>query len=59
MSRRIEIEITSLNGDVATCAPPAPSCPRNSQFFAHTGDRSLVIPTADVEQYMEGIEIFR
>jgi len=58
MSRRIEIEITSLNGDVATWRAAGAKLPKDSQFFAHT--RGPVVGNtyrADVEQYMEGIEI--
>ena len=59
MSRRIEIEITSLNGDVATWRAAGAKLPKG------TLDASLItggpvvgtVYRADVEQYMERIEV--
>ena len=59
MSRRIEIEITSLNGDVATWRAAGAKLPKG------TLDASLIpggpvvgtVYRADIEQYMERIEV--
>ncbi len=59
MSRRIEIEITSLNGDVATWRAAGAKLPKGVLSAALVPGGPVVgnIYRADVEQYMEGIEI--
>ena len=59
MSRRIEIEITSLNGDVATWRAAGAKLPKGMLSAALVPGGAVVggIYRADVEQYMEGIEI--
>jgi hypothetical protein len=59
MSRRIEIEITSLNGDVATWRAAGAKLPKGVLSAALVPGGAVVgnIYRADVEQYMEGIEI--
>ncbi|MEO9180183.1 MAG: hypothetical protein ABI298_00865, partial [Acidimicrobiales bacterium] len=59
MSRRIEIEITSLNGDVATWRAAGAKLPKGV-LNATLVPGGVVIGNvyrADVEQYMEGIEV--
>jgi len=59
MSRRIEIEITSLNGDVATWRAAGAKLPKGILNSSLIPGGPVVGNTyrADVEQYMEGIEI--
>jgi hypothetical protein len=59
MSRRIEIEITSLNGDVATWRAAGAKLPKGVLSAALVPGGPVVgnVYRADVEQYMEGIEI--
>ena len=59
MSRRIEIEITSLNGDVATWRAAGAKLPKGvlSASLVPGGPVVGNIYRADVEQYMEGMEI--
>jgi hypothetical protein len=59
MSRRIEIEITSLNGDVATWRAAGAKLPKGVLNSSLVPGGPVVgnIYRADVEQYMEGIEI--
>ncbi len=59
MSRRIEIEITSLNGDVATWRAAGAKLPKGvlSASLVPGGPVVGNVYRADVEQYMEGIEI--
>jgi hypothetical protein len=59
MSRRIEIEITSLNGDVATWRAAGAKLPKGvlNSSLVPGGPVIGNIYRADVEQYMEGIEI--
>jgi hypothetical protein len=59
MSRRIEIEITSLNGDVATWRAAGAKLPKGVLNASLVPGGPIVgnVYRADVEQYMEGIEI--
>ena len=59
MSRRIEIEITSLKGDVATWRAAGAKLPKGILNSSLIPGGPVVGNTyrADVEQYMEGIEI--
>ena len=59
MSRRIEIEITSLNGDVATWRAAGAKLPKGVLNASLVPGGPVVgnVYRADVEQYMEGIEI--
>ena len=59
MSRRIEIEITSLNGDVATWRAAGAKLPKGVLQAALVPGGPVVgsVYRADVEQYMEGIEV--
>jgi hypothetical protein len=59
MSRRIEIEITSLNGDVATWRAAGAKLPKGILNSSLIPGGPVVgnVYRADVEQYMEGIEI--
>jgi hypothetical protein len=59
MSRRIEIEITSLNGDVATWRAAGAKQPKGVLSAALVPGGPVVgnVYRADVEQYMEGIEV--
>ena len=59
MSRRIEIEITSLNGDVATWRAAGAKLPKGVLQASLVPGGPVVgsVYRADVEQYMEGIEI--
>ncbi len=59
MSRRIEIEITSLNGDVATWRAAGAKLPKGVLSASLVPGGPIVgnVYRADVEQYMEGIEI--
>jgi hypothetical protein len=59
MSRRIEIEITSLNGEVATWRAAGAKLPKGvlSSSLIPGGPVVGNVYRADVEQYMEGIEI--
>ena len=59
MSRRIEIEITSLNGDVATWRAAGAKLPKGVLNSSLIPGGPIVgnVYRADVEQYMEGIEI--
>ena len=59
MSRRIEIEITSLNGDVATWRAAGAKLPKGVLQASLVPGGPVVgsVYRADVEQFMEGIEI--
>jgi len=59
MSRRIEIEITSLNGNVATWRAAGAKLPKGVLNASLVPGGPVVgnVYRADVEQYMEGIEI--
>ena len=59
MSRRIEIEITSLNGEVATWRAAGAKLPKGLLNSSLIPGGPVVgnVYRADVEQYMEGIEI--
>jgi hypothetical protein len=59
MSRRIEIEITSLNGEVATWRAAGAKQPKGVLSAALVPGGPVVgnVYRADVEQYMEGIEV--
>ena len=59
MSRRIEIEITSLNGEVATWRAAGAKLPKGLLNSSLVPGGPVVgnVYRADVEQYMEGIEI--
>ena len=59
MSRRIEIEITSLNGEVATWRAAGAKLPKGVLAATLVPGGPVVgsVYRADVEQYMEGIEI--
>jgi hypothetical protein len=59
MSRRIEIEITSLNGEVATWRAAGAKLPKGVLNSSLVPGGPVVgnVYRADVEQYMEGIEI--
>ncbi|NNN08057.1 MAG: hypothetical protein HKL85_02550 [Acidimicrobiaceae bacterium] len=59
MSRRIEIEITSLNGDVATWRAAGAKLPKGVLQASLVPGGPVVgsIYRADVEQFMEGMEV--
>ena len=59
MSRRIEIEITSLNGDVATWRAAGAKLPKGVLQASLVPGGPVIgsVYRADIEQYMEGIEI--
>jgi hypothetical protein len=59
MSRRIEIEITSLNGDVATWRAAGAKLPKGVLQVSLVPGGPVVgsVYRADVEQFMEGIEV--
>jgi hypothetical protein len=59
MSRRIEIEITSLNGDVATWRAAGAKLPKGVLQASLVPGGPVVgsVYRADVEQFMEGIEV--
>ncbi len=59
MSRRLEIEITSINGDVATWRAAGAKLPKGVLNVSLVpGDARVgVVYRADVEQYMEGMEV--
>ena len=59
MSRRIEIEITSLNGDVATWRAAGAKLPKGVLSAALVPGGPVVgsVYRADVEQFMEGMEV--
>ena len=59
MSRRIEIEITSINGDVATWRAAGAKLPKGvlSTTLVPGGPIVGTVYRADVEQFMEGMEI--
>ena len=59
MSRRIEIEITSLNGDVATWRAAGAKLPKGTLSAALVQGGAVVgnVYRADVENYMDGIEV--
>ncbi len=59
MSRRIEIEITSLKGDVATWRAAGAKLPKGVLSASLVPGGAVVggVYRADVEQYMEGIEV--
>ena len=59
MSRRIEIEITSLNGDVATWRAAGAKLPKGvlQASLVPGGPVVGTVYRADIEQYMEGIEV--
>ena len=59
MSRRIEIEITSLNGDVATWRAAGAKLPKGTLSAALVEGGAVVgnVYRADVENYMDGIEV--
>ena len=59
MSRRLEIEITSINGDVATWRAAGAKLPKGVLNISLVpGDARVgAVYRADVEQYMEGMEV--
>ncbi|MGA7836038.1 MAG: hypothetical protein WCA31_12590 [Acidimicrobiales bacterium] len=59
MSRRIEIEITSLNGDLATWRAAGAKLPKGVLAASLIPGGPVVgnVYRADIEQYMEGIEV--
>ncbi len=59
MSRRIEIEITSLNGEVATWRAAGAKLPKGVLNATLVPGGAVIgnVYRADVEQYMEGIEV--
>jgi hypothetical protein len=59
MSRRIEIEITSLKGDLATWRAAGAKLPKGVLQASLVPGGALIghVYRADVEQYMEGIEV--
>src|SRR5271170_2590930 len=59
MSRRIEIEITSLNGDVATWRAAGAKLPKGVLQTSLVPGGPVIgsVYRADIEQYMEGIEV--
>ena len=59
MSRRIEIEITSLKGDVATWRAAGAKLPKGVLDATLVPGGAIVggVYRADIEQYMEGIEV--
>ena len=59
VSRRIEIEITSLNGDVATWRAAGAKLPKGTLSAALVQGGAVVgnVYRADVENYIDGIEV--
>ena len=59
MSRRIEIEITSLKGDVATWRAAGAKLPKGVLDSSLVPGGPVVgnVYRADVEQYMEGLSL--
>ena len=59
MSRRIEIEITSLNGELATWRAAGAKLPKGVLAASLVPGGPVVgnVYRADIEQYMEGIEV--
>jgi len=59
MSRRIEIEITSVNGDLATWRAAGAKLPKGvlAVSLVPGGPEVGHVYRADIEQYMEGIEV--
>lgn len=59
MSRRIEIEITSLNGDLATWRAAGAKLPKGVLAASLVPGGPVIgnVYRADIEQYMEGIEV--
>ncbi len=59
MSRRIDIEITSLNGDVATWRAAGAKLPKGVLNVSLVEGGPVVgnVYRADIEQFMEGIEV--
>jgi hypothetical protein len=59
MSRHIEIEITSLNGDVATWRAAGAKLPKGvlNASLVPGGPVVGTVYRADIEQYMEGMEV--
>src|ERR1700691_1673706 len=59
MSRRIEIEITSVNGDLATWRAAGAQLPKGvlAVSLVPGGPEVGHVYRADIEQYMEGIEV--
>ena len=59
MSRRIEIEITSVNGDLATWRAAGAKLPKGvlAVSLVPGGPEVGRVYRADIEQYMEGIEV--
>jgi len=59
MSRRIEIEITSINGDVATWRAAGAKLPKGSlaTSLLPSGTKAGAEFRADVEQNMEGVQV--
>jgi hypothetical protein len=59
MSRRIEIEITSLNGDVATWRAAGAKLPKGTLDVSLVPGGAVVgsVYRADIEQYMERIDV--
>lgn len=59
MSRRIDIEITSLNGELATWRAAGAKLPKGvlATSLIPGGPQVGQVYRADVEQYMEGIEV--
>ncbi|MGB8178825.1 MAG: hypothetical protein WCF63_01510, partial [Acidimicrobiales bacterium] len=59
MSRRIEIEITSLSGDLATWRAAGAKLPKGVLAASLVPGGPVVghVYRADIEQYMEGIEV--
>ena len=59
MSRRIEIEITSLNGDLATWRAAGAKLPKGVLQASLVPGGPVIgnVYRADIEQYMEGIEV--
>jgi len=59
MSRRIEIEITSLNGDLATWRAAGAKLPKGVLQASLIPGGPVIgnVYRADIEQYMEGIEV--
>ncbi len=59
MSRRIEIEITSVNGEVATWRAAGAKLPKGVLNVALVPGQPVVggVYRADVEQYMEGMDV--
>ena len=59
MSRRLDIEITSLNGETATWRAAGAKLPKGVLDVALVPGGAVVggVYRADIEQYMEGIEV--